>query len=211
MDVGVARADHHPVVAVEQQIAVETVGPGLHREEAAEQHRAVGDRCRRHQSARGVELYVAVHPIDRAGEERTQEKREQYPIFNDDIGWQRKEIESDVLVVERVVRAIGYVIEEPQEDAQLWTSPQATSKLRRPAPPAMTRGHGSRWRMNSRRSGGVAPPVGIHSKSAGRCVHAGRAKRDAGDPFSHRMMAVATKTAKKTPAWAPMVVQKTYR
>jgi len=46
MDVGVARADHHPVVAVEQQIAVETVGPGLHREEQAEQHRAVDDRRR---------------------------------------------------------------------------------------------------------------------------------------------------------------------
>ena len=46
MDVGVARTDHHPIVAVEQQIAVETVGPGFHREEEAEQHRAVGDRCR---------------------------------------------------------------------------------------------------------------------------------------------------------------------
>src|SRR5262245_59475054 len=30
IDVGVARADHHPVVAIEQQIAVETVGPRLY-------------------------------------------------------------------------------------------------------------------------------------------------------------------------------------
>src|SRR5262249_60158449 len=36
---------------------------------------------------------------------------------NDDRGWKQKEIEADVLVVERVVRAIGQVIEEPQEDA----------------------------------------------------------------------------------------------
>ena len=117
MDVGVARADHHPVVAVEQQIAVETVGPGLHREEEAEQHRAVGDRCRRHRPALGVVLDVAVDPIDRSGEERAQEEREQHPILDDDIGGQRKEIEADVLVVERVIRAIGHLIEEPQEDA----------------------------------------------------------------------------------------------
>src|SRR2546426_12816743 len=75
MDVGVARADHHPVVAVEQQIAVETVGPGLHREEEAEQHRAVGNCCRRHRPALGVVLDMAVDPIDRSGEERAQEER----------------------------------------------------------------------------------------------------------------------------------------
>ena len=36
MDVGVACADDHTVVAVEQEIAVETIGPGLHHEEEAE-------------------------------------------------------------------------------------------------------------------------------------------------------------------------------
>ena len=77
----------------------------------------MGDRCRRHRSALGVVLDVAVHPIDRSGEERAQEEREQHPILDDDIGGQRKEIEADVLVVERVVRAIGHVIEELQEDA----------------------------------------------------------------------------------------------
>ena len=119
MDVGVARADHHPVVAVEQQIAVETVGPRLHREKEAEQHRAVGDRCRRHRPPLGVVLDVAVHPIDRSGEERAQEEREKHPILDDDIGGQRKEIEADVLVVERVARAIGHLIEEPQEDTPI--------------------------------------------------------------------------------------------
>jgi hypothetical protein len=32
----VACPDDHAVVAIEQQIAVETIGPGLHREEKAE-------------------------------------------------------------------------------------------------------------------------------------------------------------------------------
>jgi hypothetical protein len=65
----------------------------------------------------GVVLDVAVHPIDRPGKERAQEEREQHPILDDDIGGQRKEIEADVLVVQRIVRAIGHVIEEPEEDA----------------------------------------------------------------------------------------------
>jgi hypothetical protein len=63
--------------------------------------------------------------------------------------------------------------------------------------------------MNSNTSGNVATPVRSHSKSAGRCVHGDRAKRDATNPFTHRMMAVATKMTKKTSASAAMVVQKT--
>jgi hypothetical protein len=60
--------------------------------------------------------------------------------------------------------------------------------------------------MTSSTSDQVTTPVLVHSKSAGRCD---RAKRDASDPFTHKMMAVAPKTAKKTPASATMVVQKT--
>jgi hypothetical protein len=63
--------------------------------------------------------------------------------------------------------------------------------------------------MNSNASGNVATPVRFHSKLVGRCVHVDRAKRDASDPFTHRTMAVATKTAKKTSASATMLVQKT--
>src|SRR5499433_417336 len=92
---------------------------------------------------------------------------------------------------------------------QLWTSPQATSTARRLAALAVTKGHGDRWRMNSSTSGNVALPVRFHSKSAGRYIQGDRPKRDAIDPFTHRMMAVATKTAKKTSPSAAMVVQKT--
>ena len=77
------------------------------------------------------------------------------------------------------------------------------------APQTIATGHGSRWRVNSKTSGNVATPVGFHSNSVGRCVHCDRAKRNATDPFTHRMMAVAKKTAKNTSALAIMVVQKT--
>jgi hypothetical protein len=63
--------------------------------------------------------------------------------------------------------------------------------------------------MTSSTSGNVTKPARFHSKSAGRCVHGERAKRDASDPFTQRMMAVATKTPKKTSASATIVVQKT--
>ena len=37
MDVSVARADDHAIVAIEQQISVEAIGPGLHNEQETEQ------------------------------------------------------------------------------------------------------------------------------------------------------------------------------
>ena len=150
-----------------------------------------------------------MHPIDRSGEERAQEEREKHPILDYDIGGQRKEIEADVLVVEWVARAIGHLIEEPQEDAPIVDLSPGDKHGEEAGAAAITTGHGSRWRMNSNTSGNVATPVGFHSKSAGRCIHGDWAKRNASDPFTHRMMAVATKTAKNTSASAMMVVQKT--
>ena len=116
MDVSVARADDHAVVAVEQQISVEAVGPGLHNEEEAEQRRAVSNGCRRHRPVMHVGLDVAVHPVDDSGEKRAQNQAEQHPVLDDDIGRQYEEIETDVLVVERVVRTIGHAVEKLQED-----------------------------------------------------------------------------------------------
>src|SRR5262249_23404923 len=92
---------------------------------------------------------------------------------------------------------------------QLWTSPQATSTARTLAPLAVMKGHGNRWRMNFSTSGNAAMSVRFHSKSAGRYVQGDRPERDAIDPLTHRMVAVATKTAEKTSASAAMVVQKT--
>ena len=119
MDVSVARADDHPVVAIEQQIAVESVGPGLHREKEAKQHRAVGDHCRRYRPALGAIFDVAVDPIDRSREECAQEEREKHPILDCDVSGQRKEIEANVIVEDGVARAIRHLIEELQEDSPI--------------------------------------------------------------------------------------------
>src|SRR5262244_953567 len=166
----------------------------------------MSDRHWRHRAALGVVLDVAVDPVDRSGKERAQQERKQYPILDGDIRGQRKEIEPDVLAVERVIRAIGYVIEEPQEDAPV-VDLSPGDKYCKDAGAAGS--DERRWRMNFSTSGNVAMPVRFHSKSVGRYVQGDRPKRDASHPLTHRMMAVATKTAKKTSASAAMVVQKT--
>ena len=88
MYIGVASADDDAVVAVEQQIAVEAVRPGLRREEKAEQRRAVSNRCRRHRSVVNIVFDVAVHPVDRSGEKRAQNECKQHPVLDEDIGGQ---------------------------------------------------------------------------------------------------------------------------
>jgi hypothetical protein len=108
MNVSVARADDNAVVAVEQQITVEIVGPGLHREDETEQPRAVSNCCRRHRSVVNIVFDVAVHPVDQSGGKRAQNDCEQHPVLDDDIGRQYEEIETDVLAVERVACTIGY-------------------------------------------------------------------------------------------------------
>ena len=117
MDVGVARADDDAVVAVEQQIAVEAVGPGLHREQKTGQRRAVRNHRRRDRAVVSVIFDVAAHPIDRSRKQRAQDDGEQHPVLDRDIGRQREKIEADVLVVERILRAIRHLVEKLQEDA----------------------------------------------------------------------------------------------
>ena len=43
MGIGIARPHHHPIVAVQQQKTVETIGPGFHREEEPQQSGAMSD------------------------------------------------------------------------------------------------------------------------------------------------------------------------
>src|SRR5258706_1865994 len=119
MYIGVTCAADDAVVAIEQQIAVETVGPGLDDEEETEQRRAVSNCCRRHRSSMAVVFDVAVHPIDHSGEKRAQNECEQHPVFDEDICRQYEEIETDVLVEERVICTIGDVIEKLQDDAPI--------------------------------------------------------------------------------------------
>src|SRR3979409_628551 len=114
MYIGVACADDYAVVAVEPQIAVETITPGTHRDEKPEQGRAVSNRCRRHRSVVNIVFDVAVHPVDHSGGKRAQNERQQHPVLAETIAREYEEIEADVLVVERVVCTIGYVIEKLQ-------------------------------------------------------------------------------------------------
>src|SRR6266404_5521916 len=119
MYIGITCTDDDAVVAIEQQITVETEGPGLDDEEQSEQRRAMGNCCRRHRSAMNGVFDVAMHPIDRSGEKRAQNECEQHPVFDEDIGRQYEEIETDVLVEERVVCTVGDVIEKLQDDAPI--------------------------------------------------------------------------------------------
>src|SRR6266581_4477701 len=116
MYIGITCTDDDAIVAIQQQITVETVGPGLHDQEESEQRRAVSNCCRRHRAVMNVVFDVALHPIDNSGEKRAQNECEQHPVFDEDIGRQYEEIETDVLVEERVVRTIGDVIEKLQDD-----------------------------------------------------------------------------------------------
>src|SRR5262249_23870662 len=76
----------------------------------------MSDRCWRHRPALGVVLDVAVDPVDRSGEAAAQQGRAGQSNPGEGLRGQRKEIEDGVGAVEWVIRAIGPVIEEPQED-----------------------------------------------------------------------------------------------
>src|SRR6476661_7507984 len=119
MYIGVTCADDDSVVAIEQQITVETVRPGLYDEEEREQRRAMSNCCRRHRSVMNVVFNVAMHPVDRSGEKRAQNECEQHAVFDDDIGRQYEEIETDVLIEKRIVCTIRDVIEKLQDDAPI--------------------------------------------------------------------------------------------
>ena len=60
-----------------------------------------------------------MHPVDRCGEKRAQNECEQHPVFDEDIGRKHEEIETDILVEERVFCAVGDVIEKLQDDAPI--------------------------------------------------------------------------------------------
>ena len=119
MDIGIAGTHHHAVIAVEQQIAVETVGPGLHRKEQAEQHRAMGDRGWRDRSALGVIFDIAPDPVHHSREQRAQKERPQQPVLDSQIGGQRKQIEADVPAEERIACAKRCLMEVTQEHSPI--------------------------------------------------------------------------------------------
>jgi hypothetical protein len=115
MNVGVACAHDDAVVAVEQEVAVQSVSPGLDREEGAEQRGAVGDGCGRDAPGLRIQLDVAVREIYCPSHERGQRKQPKEPVLDRDIDRQREEVEADVLVEQRIVSAVRRLVEEAED------------------------------------------------------------------------------------------------
>jgi len=103
VDVRVACADDHPIVAIEQKVAIEAIRAGFDREQKAKQRGAVSDHRLRYRTMIGAIFDFAIHPVDRSGEQCAQKEGEQYPVLDLDIGGQREQIEADVFAVERIV------------------------------------------------------------------------------------------------------------
>src|SRR3954470_21527402 len=102
MDVGVARPHHDPVVAVEQEEAVETIGPGHHDEEQTQEDGTVGYGCGRYPLPSLGELDVTVRPIYRTGGDDAQVEDQQHPVLEREQGGKREEVEAEILAIEGI-------------------------------------------------------------------------------------------------------------
>ena len=69
MDIGVACPDHDTVVVVEQQKAVQRIGPGLHCEIETQQSGAMCDGGGRNAPGPSVQIDFAMHEVYRSGHE----------------------------------------------------------------------------------------------------------------------------------------------
>ena len=74
-------------------------------------------RDRRWRYSLGPVFDVAMHPVDKSAEQCAHDERQQCPILDGHKGGQRKEVESDILVVQGIVRAVGHLIDEAQKSA----------------------------------------------------------------------------------------------
>src|SRR5580692_8417824 len=109
MDIGISCPGDHAVVAIKQEVAVERVGPGLHGEQEPEQSGAVSKGSGGYPPASLVEANVAMRPIDGARGRCAQDERRQGKILERHQGWEREEIEADILAVEGIALAVGHL------------------------------------------------------------------------------------------------------
>ena len=116
MNVGVSCADDDAVVVVEQEVAVQSVGPRLDHEEKAEQRGGMGDRRGRSAPGRRIEADVAVEEVDRAGHQTGEREQPEEPVLERDIDRQREEVEADVLAELRIVAAVWRLVKEPKDE-----------------------------------------------------------------------------------------------
>ena len=114
MDIRIGRPNDDAIVAVKKEVAVEPIRPGLDSEEKTQQGGAVGDHPgrRRHTGAEGE---IAMRKIDCAGEKGAQNKRQQHPVLDRNIGRKRKKIKPDILPVEGIALSIGRLPEKAED------------------------------------------------------------------------------------------------
>jgi hypothetical protein len=115
MDIAVARPDHDAVVLVEQQEAVQRVGPGLHCEIEPQQRGAMCNGGGRYAPRPTVQIDFAVHEVHRSGHEGAQDQGQQHPILECDVDRQGEEVEADVLVKQRIVLSVRHLVDEPED------------------------------------------------------------------------------------------------
>ena len=212
MDIGVACPDHDAVVVVEQEVAVQRVGPGLHREIEPQQRGAMRDGGGRDAPGPRVRIDFAMHEVHRSGHEAAQEQDQQHPVLERDVDRKREEVEADVLVEQRIVLAVRHLVDEPEDqvpltglahrdqqsdderDSQDEQTPQQR-RSRRSERPHRRRGQcpdGREARIERR-------------KRSRRCD----ANRNASVPFAQRSKVDTAKTAMKRAAFVAKIVQKT--
>src|SRR5271157_2498051 len=63
-----------------------------------------------------IETEVAVHEVNCAGDECSQQEDPQEPILERDVEGQREEVEADVLVEQRIVPAKRRLVDEPEDE-----------------------------------------------------------------------------------------------
>jgi hypothetical protein len=119
VDIGVACPDHDAIVIVEQQEAVQRIGPSLHREIETQQGGAMCDSGGRNVPRSAVQIDFAVHEIHRSGDESAQDQDHQHPVLERDVDRQREEVEANVPVKQRIILAVRHLVDEPEDQVPL--------------------------------------------------------------------------------------------
>jgi hypothetical protein len=123
VNIGVACPDDDAVVVVEQQIAVQRIGPRPYRKKETEKSRAVGNGGGRNVPGPAVQMNSAEDQIHRSGRESTREQDQQHPGLDRNVDRQREEVETDVLVKLRIVLTVWHLVEEPKDRVPLTDLP----------------------------------------------------------------------------------------
>ena len=79
----------------------------------------MGDDGGRNAPGPPIQIDVAMHEVNRSGHQGAQEQDQQQPVLERDVDRQRKQVEADVVVEQRIVLAVRHLIDEPQDQVPL--------------------------------------------------------------------------------------------